>query len=116
MSSAIDDPEITGESSETLPEAPQEPASAWGDRLRALKNVPPVLHFVWESGPAVVFWNIAIRILVAFLPVGIGIIGRFIIDGVNQHPHASAPAPALLVAGGRGDGARRHYRHPLALG
>jgi ATP-binding cassette, subfamily B, bacterial len=84
MSSAIDDPEVTGEISETQPEAPQQPASAWGDRLRALRNVPPVLRFVWESGPAVVFWNIAIRILVAFLPVGIGIIGRFIIDGVNR--------------------------------
>jgi ATP-binding cassette, subfamily B, bacterial len=84
MSSAIDDPEVAGESSEETVEAPQEPASAWGDRLRALKNVPPVLHFVWESGPAVVFWNITIRIVVAFLPVGIGIIGRFIIDGVNQ--------------------------------
>jgi ATP-binding cassette subfamily B protein len=84
MSSAIDDPEVTGETSETPPEAPQQPASAWGDRLRALRNVPPVLHFVWESGPAVVFWNIAIRIIVAFLPVGIGIIGRFIIDGVNR--------------------------------
>ena len=84
MSSAIDDPEVAGESREKTPEAPQEPASAWGDRLRALKNIPPVLHFVWESGPAVVFWNIAIRIIVAFLPVGIGIIGRFIIDGVNR--------------------------------
>src|SRR3974390_3650751 len=84
MSSAIDDPEVAGESSEKAPEAPQEPASAWGDRLRALRNVPPVLRFVWESGPAVVFWNIAIRIFVAFLPVGIGIIGRFIIDGVNR--------------------------------
>ncbi len=58
--------------------------SAWSDRLRALKNVPAVLHFVWESGPSVVFWNITLRILVAFLPVGIGIIGRFIIDGVNR--------------------------------
>jgi ATP-binding cassette subfamily B protein len=84
MSSAIDDPEVTGEIRETQPEASQQPASAWGDRLRALRNVPPVLRFVWESGPAVVFWNIAIRILVAFLPVGIGIIGRFIIDGVNR--------------------------------
>jgi ATP-binding cassette subfamily B protein len=92
MSSAIDDPEIAGESSENPPEAPHQPASAWGDRLRALKNVPPVLHFVWESGPAVVFWNIAIRIIVAFLPVGIGIIGRFIIDGVNQiRLHQSLP-------------------------
>jgi ATP-binding cassette subfamily B protein len=84
MSPAIDDPEVTSESSESVPEVPPEQASAWGDRLRALKNVPPVLHFVWESGPAVVFWNITIRILVAFLPVGIGIIGRYIIDGVNQ--------------------------------
>jgi ATP-binding cassette subfamily B protein len=68
-------------------------SSAWSDRLRALKNVPPVLHFVWESGPAVVFWNIAIRIFVAFLPVGIGIIGRFIIDGVNRiRLHQPLPA------------------------
>ena len=43
-----------------------------------------MLHFVWESGPAVVFWNITIRIIAAFLPVGIGIIVRFIIDGVNR--------------------------------
>ena len=63
---------------------PEMPGDAWADRLGALKNVPPVLHFVWESGPAVVFWNITIRIVVAFLPVGIGIIGRFIIDGVNR--------------------------------
>ena len=60
------------------------PGNAWADRIRALRNVPPVLHFVWESGPSVVFWNIAIRFVVAFLPVGIGIIGRFIIDGVNR--------------------------------
>ena len=59
-------------------------ASAWADRVRALKNIPPVLHFVWESGPSVVSWNIAIRILVAFLPVGIAIIGGYIIDGVKQ--------------------------------
>ncbi|MGA2651787.1 MAG: ABC transporter ATP-binding protein [Terracidiphilus sp.] len=68
------------------------PGNAWADRIRALKNVPPVLHFVWESGPSVVFWNIAIRITVAFLPVGIGIIGRFIIDGVNRlRLHQSLP-------------------------
>jgi ATP-binding cassette, subfamily B, bacterial len=63
---------------------PRKTGSAWSDRIRALKNIPPVLHFVWESGPAVVFWNITIRIVVAFLPVGIGIIVRYIIDGVNR--------------------------------
>ncbi len=101
MSSAIDDPEVAGESSENASEAPQQPASAWGDRLRALKNVPPVLHFVWESGPAVVFWNIAIRIIVAFLPVGIGIIGRFIIDGVNRiRMHQPLPQHFWWLVGG----------------
>ncbi len=64
--------------------SPGSSASAWADRVRALKNIPPVLHFVWESGPAVVSWNIAIRVLVAFLPVGIAVIGGYIIDGVKQ--------------------------------
>jgi ATP-binding cassette subfamily B protein len=98
MSTAIDDPELSGESNPKAPEPPQEQASAWGDRLRALKNIPPVLHFVWESGPAVVFWNIAIRILVAFLPVGIGIIGRYIINGViSLRQHQPAPQFWWLV-------------------
>jgi ATP-binding cassette subfamily B protein len=84
--------EAAGVSSEPVTGTPQKRGSAWAERLNALKNVPPVLHFVWESGPSIVFWNIAIRIVVAFLPVGIGIIGRFIIDGVNQiRLHQSLP-------------------------
>ena len=73
-----------GASSQTQPGLHDGPGNAWSDRLRALKNIPPVLYFVWESGPTVVFWNITIRVIVAFLPVGIGIVGRFIIDGVNR--------------------------------
>jgi|CZKL01.1.fsa_nt_gi ATP-binding cassette subfamily B protein len=92
MSPAQQDLEVSPEPSKSAPEpdksAPEpeskEPGNAWSDRLRALKNVPPVLHFVWESGPSVVFWNITIRVLVAFMPMGIGIIGKYIIDGVNQ--------------------------------
>jgi ATP-binding cassette, subfamily B, bacterial len=94
MSSTMNDAEMAGESRATAPDPPASgtPGNAWGDRLRALKNVPPVLHFVWESGPAVVFWNITIRVLVAFLPVGIGIIGRYIIDGVIQfRSHQTLP-------------------------
>jgi len=73
-----------GASSQTQPGLHDGPGNAWSDRLRALKNIPPVFYFVWESGPTVVFWNITIRVIVAFLPVGIGIVGRFIIDGVNR--------------------------------
>lgn len=83
MPAAMNDAKLADEPSEQQADQLQNPSSAWRDRVRALKNVPAVLHFVWESGPSVVFWNIALRVLVAFLPVGIGIIGRFIIDGVN---------------------------------
>lgn len=59
-------------------------AKVWSDRLAALRNIPPVLRFVWESGRAVVSWNIVVKIITAFLPVAAGILARFIIDGVNQ--------------------------------
>ena len=84
MSSPMDRAKPHGEARENDAEPSNGTGSAWGDRVRALKNVPPVLKFVWESGPAVVFWNIAIRIVVAFLPVGIGVIAGRIIDGVNR--------------------------------
>ena len=84
MSASASDAKSTGEAGEHPAGPPHSPSNAWGDRVRALKNIPAVLHFVWESGPAVVSWNIAIRIVVAALPVGIGIVGRFIIDGVNN--------------------------------
>ena len=79
------------DSSTPMPQAASS-GRAWAERIQALRNIPPVLRFVWESGPSVVFWNITIRIVVAFLPVGIGIIGRFIIDGVN-HIRLHEPLP-----------------------
>jgi ATP-binding cassette subfamily B protein len=78
------DPAKPQTESNSRPSEPAGASGAWSDRLRALKNIPPVLHFVWESGPAVVTWNIAVRFIVAFLPVGIAIIGGYIIDGVKQ--------------------------------
>jgi ATP-binding cassette subfamily B protein len=88
----MNDAQGGGESRAKSSVPPKDSGNAWSDRLRALKNVPPVLHFVWESGPSIVFWNIAIRIVVAFLPMGIGIIGRYIIDGVN-HIRLHQPLP-----------------------
>ena len=91
---AIDDPEVAGEPSEQPPEAPQELASAWGDRLRALKNVPPVLHFVWESVPR--RWSSGTSPSGSWWPFfrwGLGYIARLIIDGVNRISHHQ-PLPA----------------------
>jgi ATP-binding cassette, subfamily B, bacterial len=92
MSSTRHDQALSAKPGEKQPDEHKAPGNAWGDRLRALKNVPSVLHFVWESGPTVVFWNITIRIAVAFLPVAIGVVARSIINGVIQaRAHGSLP-------------------------
>ena len=68
--------------SEMAQENPQ--SSAWGDRIRALKNVPPVLHIVWESGPSVVTWGIILRFVIAFMPVVLGRVSAWILNGVDE--------------------------------
>ena len=83
--------------------------SAWGDRIRALKNVPAVLRIVWESGKSVVTWGLILRVIVPVLGLFIGIIAARIVTGVAaalehkpQIPHfwwlvASEGALALLT-------------------
>jgi ATP-binding cassette, subfamily B, bacterial len=67
--------------------------SAWGDRIRALRNVPPVLRILWKSGPAVVTWGLALRVVVAAMPWGIGWVAHLIINGVDAALHHQ-PLPA----------------------
>lgn len=56
--------------------------TAWDERLVALRQVPPVLRIVWESGPAVVTFGIVVRILTALLPIGLLAISKRIIDNI----------------------------------
>jgi ATP-binding cassette, subfamily B, bacterial len=44
--------------------------SAWQDRVRALKNIPPVLDIVWKSGPKVVLAGLIFRLLMSLVPTG----------------------------------------------
>jgi len=59
------------------------PGNAWGERIAALKNVPPVLKILWESGPAVVAWGIILRLIVAGLPVLIGYVSAWILGHIK---------------------------------
>ena len=63
---------------------PHSTSSAWRERLVALRNVPPVLGILWESGRAVVAWGIILRIIVAALPAGIGVVAAWILNGVEN--------------------------------
>ncbi len=54
----------------------------WRERLRALRNMPPVLHILWESGPSVVTWGILLRVLVAVAPIAIAKVAQYIIQDI----------------------------------
>lgn len=56
--------------------------SPWRDRLRALRNMPPVLRILWESGRGVVSWGLGLRLIVAVLPFGITKVAALIIGEI----------------------------------
>ncbi len=51
--------------------------------MRALRNLPPLLGILWDSGPLVVTWGILLRIVVAFAPLGIAAVAAWIVNGVQ---------------------------------
>ena len=55
---------------------------AWKKRLNTLRNIPPLLLMVWQSGPKIVGSNIFLRILAALIPVAMLAVSRLIVDNV----------------------------------
>src|SRR5581483_7336753 len=56
--------------------------TGWRDRLAALRNVPTVLHFVWESGRAVVIFGLVARVIASLLPPALFWVSKLIIDRI----------------------------------
>ncbi len=54
--------------------------SSWQERLSALRNVPPVLRIVWESGRGVVLFGVVARVVAALLPLALTYIAKLIFD------------------------------------
>jgi ATP-binding cassette, subfamily B, bacterial len=76
--------------------------SAWQERLAALRNVPPVLRIVWESGPAVVLFGLLFRLIGSVLPIALLWITKLIIDGIVtavSHHQPVSPRFWWLVVG-----------------
>ena len=59
---------------------PIQQSMAWRERLSALRNVPPVLKIVWDSGPWVVALGLILRLVTSLLPVAILAVTKLIID------------------------------------
>ncbi len=73
--------------------------SAWRDRLDALKNIPPVLRIVWDSGPYVVSLGLIFRIFASLIPVSTFYVSKRIIDlitAIVEHHTTFAASAASL--------------------
>ena len=68
----------------------------WRERVVALRNVPPILRIVWQSGPGVVAFGILARIVAALLPIALAYIPKLIIDILVQLLRAHGPVPLRL--------------------
>ncbi len=75
---------------------------SWRERFSALRNVPTVLRFVWESGRAVVILGLVSRVVASLLPLALFWVSKLIIDSIYKILTTHSPiAPRLwwLVAG-----------------
>jgi len=57
-------------------------APRWGERLQALRNIPPVLRMVWEAAPSVIVASVTLRVITALLPLAVLKVTQVIIDSV----------------------------------
>jgi ATP-binding cassette, subfamily B, bacterial len=61
------------------------PRPKWGERLRALGNIPPVFKMVWEAAPEIVVSSSVVRIILALIPVTMLAVTRLIIDSIDGY-------------------------------
>jgi ATP-binding cassette, subfamily B, bacterial len=83
-----------------MSEQPQTWLGSWRERMRTLRNVPPLLTLVWKSGPRVVCAATAGRVIGALVPIAALTVTKRILDGVQAHfsGHPLPPSFWYLVA------------------
>jgi ATP-binding cassette subfamily B protein len=74
----------------------QAPAPKWGERLAALRRVPPIFRMVWNCAPEVVVSSLVVRLFVSVVPVGLLAVTRVIIDSIDHHIWYHAALPKIF--------------------
>jgi ATP-binding cassette, subfamily B, bacterial len=70
--------------------------SGWRERFSALRNVPAVLRFVWESGRIVVILGLVSRVVASLLPPALFWVSKLIIDTIFHIITVHQPIGARL--------------------
>ena len=68
----------------------------WRERFAALRNVPAVLRFVWESGRTVVVLGLISRVIASLVPPALFWVTKLIIDTIYRIVTIHQPAGARL--------------------
>jgi ATP-binding cassette subfamily B protein len=68
----------------------------WRERFAALRNVPAVLRFVWESGRTVVVLGLVSRMIASLLPPALFWVSKLIIDTIYRILTAHQPVGRRL--------------------
>jgi len=71
--------------------SPAEKPPTWGERVRAMRNLPPFLRMVWGTHRGMVAGICALRLLRAFVPLATLWIGKLIIDAVIAATRTGEP-------------------------
>src|SRR6266540_2370634 len=66
---------------------------SWNQRIRALRNIPPLLSIVWHSGPRVVTAAMLGRLTGALIPLAMLTVSKRILDALQAH-YSGQPLPA----------------------
>jgi ATP-binding cassette, subfamily B, bacterial len=69
---------------------------SWRERFSALRNVPAVIRFVWESGRTVVVLGLIFRVAAALLPPALFWVSKLIIDTIQRLVTTHQPVGARL--------------------
>jgi ATP-binding cassette subfamily B protein len=69
---------------------------SWRERFSALRNVPAVLRFVWESGRTIVVLGLISRVLASLLPPALFWVSKLIIDNIFRLITTHQPPAARL--------------------
>ena len=78
------------------------PPQSWSERLRALKNVPPLLGMVWRTSPSLCVATLALRAISALFPLATLWVSKLIIDLVvrairGDHSHSGEVWKLLIL-------------------
>jgi ATP-binding cassette, subfamily B, bacterial len=74
----------------------QSPPLTWGERLAALRNIPPLLRMIWETNPTLTLCTLLLRFVFAFIPVSTLWISKLIINLVVRAIRHQAFAPGTV--------------------